>query len=236
MRFQPVAREERQKLAQRGQEVQQSRDQRRTLEAKAVDTAARKPGAAFEPAKVTLPRSPIVAKPANQLGRNQAPPQAQRAPRPDLKVQPKPEPSSRPPNVNRSNPQSEPRQPESEKKSTPGRSEAAPRERQVQPESQQRAKDSAVKANEAAQQRNANALEKKAQQESERPASAAAPKAQREPQQNAGGLGKPAQRVSEQSAREKGYPGERGATRLLNNDHQKEGKGRPSPPENRPGP
>ena len=37
MRFQPVAKAERQKLAQRGQEVQKSRDQRRTLEAKAVD-------------------------------------------------------------------------------------------------------------------------------------------------------------------------------------------------------
>ena len=76
MRFQPVAKQERQQLAQRGQEVQKSRDQRRTLEAKASDTTAQKPVGVFEPAKVQLPRSPIVAKPANQLGRNQAPPQA----------------------------------------------------------------------------------------------------------------------------------------------------------------
>ena len=140
MRFQPVAGAERQQLAQRGQEVQKSRDQRRTLEAKTVDTTARKPGGVIEPAKVQLPRSPIVAKPANQLGRNQTPPKAQQAPKPDLKLQPKSEPSGRQPNVDRSNPQPEPRKLESEKQPTPGRSEAAPRETKVQPESQQRAK------------------------------------------------------------------------------------------------
>ncbi|HEY5914407.1 MAG TPA: hypothetical protein VJA21_27775 [Verrucomicrobiae bacterium] len=99
MRFQPVAKQERQQLAQRGQEVQKSRDQRQTLEARAVDTSARKPGQVIEPAKVPLPRSPIVAKPANQLARKQAPPQAQRAPKPDLKIQPKPETSGRQPNA-----------------------------------------------------------------------------------------------------------------------------------------
>ena len=139
MRFQPVAKAERQQLAQRGQEVQKSRDQRRTLEAQAVDTTARKPGGVFEPAKVTLPRSPIVAKPANQLGRNQAPPKAQPAPKPDLKLQPKSETSGRQPNVDRSNPQPESRQPEAETKSAPGRSEAAPRDTKAQPESQPRA-------------------------------------------------------------------------------------------------
>jgi hypothetical protein len=90
MRFQPVAREERQKLAQRGQEVQQSREARRTVEGKGVNAAAPRPGAVIEPAKVKLPRSPIVAKPVNQMGRNQAPPKEPRAPKPDLKHQPKP--------------------------------------------------------------------------------------------------------------------------------------------------
>jgi hypothetical protein len=121
MRFQPVAKAERQQLAQRGQEVQKSRDQRRTVEAKVADTTTRKPGAAFEPAKVNLPRSPIVAKSANQLGKNQAPPKAPQSPKPDLKVQPKSEPSGRQPNVNRGNTQPEPRKPETQKKSTPGR-------------------------------------------------------------------------------------------------------------------
>jgi hypothetical protein len=161
MRFQPVARDERQKLVQRGQEVQKSRDQRRTLEAKVVDTSVRKPGGVFEPAKVKLPRSPIVAKPANQLGRNLTPPKAQQAPKPDLKFQPKSEPPGRQPNVDRSNPQSQPRKPEPEKKPTPGRSEVAPRERQVQPELDRRTAES---------QRTAKGLETKAQRVSEQPA------------------------------------------------------------------
>jgi hypothetical protein len=142
LRFQPVAKEERQQLAQRGQEVQKSRDQRRTVEAQAVDTTVRKPGGVFEPAKVTLPRSPIVAKPANQLGRNQTPPKAQRAPKPDLnpaRSGTKSETSGSQPGVDRSNPQPESRQPEAETKSAPGRNEAAPRDMKAQPESQPRA-------------------------------------------------------------------------------------------------
>jgi len=138
MRFQPVAKQERQQLAQRGQEVQKSRDQRQTLEAKAVDTTARRPGAVIEPAKVTMPRSPIVAKPANQLGRNQAPPVAQTAPKPDLKVQPKSDTASRQPNVDRSDPQSQPRQSEPQKQPALGRSEAAPRATKAQPVAQPR--------------------------------------------------------------------------------------------------
>ena len=169
VRFQPVAKEERQKLAQRGQEVQKSRDQRRTLEARAVDTAATKPGGVIEPAKVQLPQSPIVAKPAKQLGKGQSPPKAQQAPKPDLKVQPKAESAGRQPNVDRSNPQPEPRKPEAEKKPAPARSEATPRERQVQPPSQPPAKESAAKAPETSQ-RNASGLEKKAQRVSEQPA------------------------------------------------------------------
>ena len=137
MKFQPVAKAERQKLTQRTQEVQQSRDQRRTLEAKAVTTLARKPGAVLEPTKAQLPKSPIAAKPVNKLAKNQAPPAVQRAPKPDLKLQPKAEPSGRQPNVDRSNPQLEPRQADSEKKSPPGRSEAEPRAMKAAPAPQQ---------------------------------------------------------------------------------------------------
>ena len=265
VRFQPVAREERQKLSQRGQEVQQSRDQRRTLEAKAVDTAVRKPGEVFEPAKVELPRSPIVAKRANQLAKNQAPPEVQRAPKPDLKVQPKSEPSGRQPNVDRSIPQSEPRKPESEKKPTPGRSEPAPRGTKAQPESQQSAKESGAKAQEESQrnaselgkkaqqeserrakdaavktqedsQRNARGLEAKAQQESQPRAKDPAAKAHEEAQRNASGLEKKAQQLSEQPAKAKPAPGEKGAAQLIKKDRKKEGKGKPSPPENPPVP
>ena len=220
LRFQPVAKAERQKLAQRGQEVQQSREQRRTLEAKAVDTAIRKPGAVFEPAKAQLPTSPIVAKPANQLGRNQTPPNAQRAPKPDPKFQPQPATPGRQPSVDRSNPQPEPRKAESEKQPAPGRSEAAPRETKTQLESERRAKDAAVRNQEEAQ-RNARGLEAKAKQESQR---------------NASGLETKAQRVSEQPAQRKPAPSEKGATKLLNKDRHKEGNEKQSLPENPPAP
>ena len=205
VRFQPVAKAERQQLAQRGQEVQKSRDQRRTLEAKAVNTTTRKPGGVFEPSKVQLSRSPIVAKPANQLGRNQSPPKAQQPPKPDPKMQPKSQISGSQPKVNQSNIQSQLRQTELEKKPTPGRSEPSLRENQVQPQLQQRANDPAVKANEAAQQqRNANAVEKKAQQESRQRANDPAVKANEAAQQqrNANALEKNARQESDRRAKD----------------------------------
>lgn len=146
MKFQPVAKAERQKLAQRGQEVQQSRDQRRTLEARPADMTARTTGAALEPVKVRRPQSPIVAKQASQLGRNQAPPQVQQAPKSDPKFQPNSGPFGPQPGVNRNTPQTEPRQLEPEKRSAPGRSEAVPRDRPVQPPPQTQPRESGVKA------------------------------------------------------------------------------------------
>jgi hypothetical protein len=168
MRFQPVAREERQKLSQVSREVQTSREQRRTLEAKAANTDIRKPGEVFAPAQVQLPQSPIVAKRANQLAKNQAPPEAQRAPKPDPKFQPKSEPSARQPDGDRNNPPRQPRKPESEKekKAAPGPSEAPPRETQVQPVPPLRVTESAAEPQEESQ-RKARGLEKKAQLEPE---------------------------------------------------------------------
>ncbi len=264
MRFQPVAKAERQELAQRGQEVQKSREQRRTVEAKAGETTAQKPGGAFAPAKVQLPRSPIVAKPAKQLGRSQTPPTAPPAPKPNLKIQPKSEPSARPPNGDRSNPQSEPRKPESAQPSTPGRSEAAPRERQIQPESQPRAKQSGAKAQEESQS-NVNGLKQKAQPEPERRAKDAAAQTPGDSQQNTRGLekqaqpesgqrtkapgvkpdeesqrndralGQPAQRVPDSRAKARPDMSDKGATKLLKYDRQQPGKGKSSPTDKPPG-
>ena len=62
---------------------------------KAATTSAEKRSKEFVPAKVRLPRSPIVAKPADQLGKDQAPPKTYEAPQPDPKVQPKPRGESR---------------------------------------------------------------------------------------------------------------------------------------------
>jgi hypothetical protein len=222
IRFQPVAKDERQKLAQRGQEVQKSREQRRTLEARPADTSAQRPGGVSEPAKVQLPRSPIVAKPGNQFDKNQAPPKAQQAPKLNLKGQPKPEPATHTPGVDRRTPQPQPRQPEPEKKSAAGRSEAPPRERQVQSESQPRAKDAAVRTSEDAQ-RSTRGLEQKAQPESQQRAKNPTVNAREVSQRNASELEQRAQRVSEQPARRKSAPSEKGAAQLIKRDRNQEG-------------
>jgi hypothetical protein len=98
--------------------------------------------------------------------------------------------------------------PEKQEKNVPppARSEAAPRETKAQQESQQRAKEAAAKA-------------------------------QEESQKTTKGLEKKAQRVSEKPAMDKLDPTETGATRLMKKDlKKKKGKGKPSPPENPPGP
>ena len=132
MRFQSVPKEERQLLAQRTQEVQKSREQRRTIESTSVSTT-RQPGATIEPAKVKLPRSPIVAKSVNQLGRNEAPPKVQPAPKPNPEFQRKSETSGRE-SVSRSIPKTQSRQLEAERKTTiPNRTENAPSPTQTVP-------------------------------------------------------------------------------------------------------
>jgi len=89
LRFQPLAQEERQKLTQRGKEVQIFREERHKLETTAADTPAEKPSKERGPARVTLRRSPIVAKPAAELGKDDAPPQRPEPPQPDPKVEAK---------------------------------------------------------------------------------------------------------------------------------------------------
>jgi hypothetical protein len=89
VRFQPVAQAERQQIVQRDQEVRKSRNERRTLETSVAATPTSQPGRQVEPSTAKLPRSPIVAKPADQLGRDQAPPKPHKVPEPDLKVGPK---------------------------------------------------------------------------------------------------------------------------------------------------
>jgi hypothetical protein len=261
VRFQPVAKAEREKLAQRGQEVQKSRDQRQTLEAKAVDTAARKPGAVFEPAKVKLPTSPIVAKSVNQLSGNQSPPKTQQAPKPDLKLQPGSETPGRQPNVDRSNPQSQPRANQRTPASTSENTVQPPVRNEVQP-----AEKKAVTTREPAQVQEPAAAthesaapapkNSKAQSETRQSVPAAAeskpgakpegnPRAViREPtgqnanqqpvkQEKAAQLSdKKAQQVSEQPAKRKPDPSEKGATKLMKKDTKKKGEEPQTPPGN----
>src|SRR6185436_12849175 len=86
MKLQPVDKAERQKLATHGQEVNKFRTERQQLEAKAADAPVGKVAKTAEPVKAKLPQSPIVAKPADQLGKDHTPPKAHEAPKPDLKV------------------------------------------------------------------------------------------------------------------------------------------------------
>lgn len=251
-RFQPVAREERQQLARRSQEVQQSREQRRTLEARpaTVTAAAQRPGGVAEPVKVQLPRSPIVSRPIKQLEKGQAPPQAPRAPKPNLKVQPRSEAPSRPADVNRSSPPTEPRKPGAEQRPTPRRSEAAPLQRPVQPvpqavpqaapqprvqepgsparrlerptqpDTEQRAKDAAAKAQQDSQ-RNSRVLQQPTRPEVQ-------PWAKAPPTRMPAAAPQNSQRASPPALRPKSTAGEKGATQLMKGNRSNNDKDKPS--------
>jgi hypothetical protein len=133
VRFQPVAPAERRQLAQRGPEVQRSREERRTREAAPANPPGPRPGGTVEPARVPLPRSPITARPGRQSGRNPAPPRAPQAPAPDLKVEPRFANPTRRVNGERTDAQSESRPRGPERTSAPGRNEPASRERPAPP-------------------------------------------------------------------------------------------------------
>ena len=90
LRFQPLDTAERQRLGQRGQEVQKLREERRKLETDAVDRPKEKRSQEFAPVRVRFPGSPIVARSDAELGKDQAPPKVYKAPKPDPKVEPKP--------------------------------------------------------------------------------------------------------------------------------------------------
>jgi hypothetical protein len=87
VRLQPVPKEQRQQIGQRGQDVQRFRQERQKLEGEAADSRA---GQEVKPTRVKQGRTPIRTQPAERLGKDQAPPKAVRAPQPDPKVAPKP--------------------------------------------------------------------------------------------------------------------------------------------------
>ncbi|HUG93417.1 MAG TPA: hypothetical protein VML55_21440 [Planctomycetaceae bacterium] len=90
IQFQPLDDEDRQRFGRVGRDVRTHREERQKLEAQPVDPAAERPAREIKPARVRLPRSPFVAKPAEQLGREQALPPRHQAPEVDPRVQPKP--------------------------------------------------------------------------------------------------------------------------------------------------
>ena len=109
VQFQSVTKAERQQLTQRNQDVQKFRDERRTLETKTVDPAILKAGSIAEPTKVEHPRSPIVAKSADQLGRGKAPPAVLRSPKVYANIQPKADSADHQPGVDKGKTLPEPR-------------------------------------------------------------------------------------------------------------------------------
>ena len=136
VRFQPVAREEKQQLVQRGQEVRKSRDERQTLEAAPGATSNVRSNQKVEPSTVKLPRSPIVAQPADPLGKNQAPPSPRQISKPDQgrakPVATRPESKAIPDNL-----QGEPAKAAHPEKSVPAKPESKPEvERPVKHEAQ----------------------------------------------------------------------------------------------------
>jgi hypothetical protein len=117
LRFQPVNQFERQRLVQQRQAVQRLLQQRQTLETNAAGARAEVQLKALAPARVTLPTSPIVARPVTELGKDHAPPQMRQAPKPDLRVAPKPR-------VNRPAPQPQ-RRPQAERPALQPRGDSA---------------------------------------------------------------------------------------------------------------
>ena len=108
LQFQAVPQEDRQKLALRGQEVQKSRDQRRTIEAKGLVVSGGKPAAPTEPATVKLNKSPIVGKATTQFKKGEMPPEVPRTPKTDLKVMPKSDTPERPTGPDKGTPSPDP--------------------------------------------------------------------------------------------------------------------------------
>lgn len=90
LRFQPVTKDEQQALAKHGQEVRQFGVERQKRESKTAKTSSEKPTTESEPARVKLPKSPILARSPDQLGKDHAPPKSHEAPPSDPKVEPKP--------------------------------------------------------------------------------------------------------------------------------------------------
>lgn len=229
IRFQPVAKEEKQQLVRRSQEVRKSRDERRTLEASAADTSNAKPGKQAEPSRVKLPKSPIVAKSPEQLGKDQAPPKPHKAPKPDSKVRPKPEASTPEPNVTRNDRQSEPPKPEAEKHDQKLDKPTDKSEKKAQVESEQRAEEQRVKGSQKKAQREAEQPSKHevrpgAKPEAKPDAKPEAEKHADKQEKNADKSEKKAQQGSERHGKKERPATEQDGTNTVDKVHEKKGE------------
>jgi len=96
MRFQPVARDERQKFGQLGRQVQQYRGERNKLETQALIAPGAKVVQPVEQAKAIPRKPPNAGRPADQPGRSQAPPIAGPVTVKPAKMPPPAKPAERP--------------------------------------------------------------------------------------------------------------------------------------------
>jgi hypothetical protein len=224
MKFQPVTPDERPRMTQRGQEVQQARNQRRSMEAKAGAAAPGSSAAVLTPVNVPQPPSPIVAKSVNQLERSQAPPPAPRAPQPDTRIQAPLATPARPQNVERNRPQPELGQPDAGRQAIPPRNETPPREKPAPRQIERRAPDAVGPTTDAPQRKAReenvpNARRAEPPIESTRPAREAAPPTGEAAPREGREVEKPARRES--PARQRPAPSEKGGPRLLEKNSKK---------------
>lgn len=89
-RFHAVDQAQRQSLSQRSRDIEKFRLERQKLETDAADSAADRSVRERQPARVRLPRSPIVGRPGDQLDKDPALPRRPDTPPPDPRVEPKP--------------------------------------------------------------------------------------------------------------------------------------------------
>lgn len=87
-RFQPVDKNDQQQFGQRGQAYRKYLEQRQQLEANAARKPGGDPATAAAAARKSFSRSPFVATPVDQLGKNDAPPQRHVVLKPDFQVEP----------------------------------------------------------------------------------------------------------------------------------------------------
>ena len=89
-RFRTTNKDERQILAQRRQEIQKFRDERKQLETETTTTSSDNTIDPAEPAKVRLPKSPVHATPSSKPGKGRSAPKSPDAPNVDPEVVAKP--------------------------------------------------------------------------------------------------------------------------------------------------
>jgi hypothetical protein len=90
LRLQPMAQREREQYGQNAQQVREAREERRQLEADAVNSSAARTRDSKAPNRGRLPKTSIVSPRGDRLPEDQIPPKAFDAPQPDHKIQPEP--------------------------------------------------------------------------------------------------------------------------------------------------